>query len=160
MDDAGNFFFSTPQDNANPHDDWGPSDNDQRHRIVFNGTYDWRGWQLSGVFIYGSALPFNPQTGNDRNNDTTVNDRPAGVGRNSERGFDYASLDLRIGRRVRLGGRWTADFTVDAFNVLNRTNLQIPNNTFGTGSTPSPNFGRATAAADPRQVQIGMRVQF
>ncbi|HEX2445862.1 MAG TPA: carboxypeptidase regulatory-like domain-containing protein [Vicinamibacterales bacterium] len=160
MDDAGNFFFSTPQDNANPHDDWGPSDNDQRHRIVFNGTYDWRGWQLSGVFIYGSALPFNPQTGNDRNNDTTVNDRPAGAGRNSERGFDYASLDLRIGRRVRLGGRWTADFTVDAFNVLNRTNLQIPNSTFGTGSKPSPNFGRATAAADPRQVQIGMRVQF
>jgi hypothetical protein len=160
MDDAGNFFFSTPQDNFHVHDDWGPSDNDQRHRIVANGAWDWRGWQLSGIFLYASALPFNVQTGNDRNNDTMVNDRPAGVGRNSERGWDYASLDVRIGRRLVIGSRWTADLTVDAFNVLNRTNLLNPNATFGTGTVPLPSFGRATAAGDPRQLQIGLRLQF
>jgi Carboxypeptidase regulatory-like domain/TonB dependent receptor-like, beta-barrel len=160
MDDAGNFFFSAPQDNFNVHDDWGPSDNDQRHRVVANGAWEWRGWQLSGIFLYASALPFNVQTGNDRNNDTTVNDRPAGVGRNSERGWDYASLDVRIGRRLVIGSRWTADLMVDAFNVLNRTNLLNPNATFGTGTVPLPSFGRATAAGDPRQLQIGLRLQF
>ena len=114
-----------------------------------NGTWDWRGWQLSGIFLYASPLPFNVQTGNDRNNDTTVNDRPAGVGRNSERGFNYASLDVRIGRRLAIGSHWTADVTLDAFNVLNRTNLLNPNGTFGTGAIPLPSFGRATAAGDP-----------
>ena len=43
-------------------------------------------------------LPFNPVTGNDRNNDTTVNDRPAGVGRNSARQPATSSLDLRVSR--------------------------------------------------------------
>ncbi len=38
LDDAGNAFFSTPQDNFNVHDDWGLSDNDQRHRLVLSGS--------------------------------------------------------------------------------------------------------------------------
>ena len=38
LDDAGNAFFSTPQDNFIVHDDWGRSDNDQRHRVVLSGT--------------------------------------------------------------------------------------------------------------------------
>ena len=116
-DDAGNFFFSTPQDNGDVHADWGPSDNDQRHRVVLSGNIlapdgsrsllarGLLGCQLSWVFGYASALPFSPLTGNDRNNDTTVNDRPAGVGRNSARGFDQASLDLRLARRVRTRAR-------------------------------------------------------
>jgi hypothetical protein len=44
--------------------------------------------------------------------------------------------------------------------VLNRTNLLFPNQTFGTGLTPLPAFGRPTAAGDPRQVQLGLRVEF
>jgi hypothetical protein len=44
--------------------------------------------------------------------------------------------------------------------VLNRTNLLNPNATFGTGTVPLPSFGRATAAGDPRQLQIGLRLQF
>jgi hypothetical protein len=58
----------------------------------------------------------------------------------------------------------TENFDVEAiaesFNVLNRTNLQFPNNVFGTGSTPPPSFGRPTAAADPRQIQVGLRLSF
>jgi hypothetical protein len=52
---------------------------------------------------------------------------------------------------------------VEAFNVLNRTNLQIPNNTFGPGIypiNPLPAFGQATAAGDPRQIQLGLRFGF
>jgi hypothetical protein len=73
-------------------------------------------------------------TGADRNNDTNVNDRPAGVGRNTGRGFDYASLDLRLSRRFALGERANLETIVEGFNVLNRANLQLPNNTFGTAA--------------------------
>jgi hypothetical protein len=38
IDDAGNFFFSTPQDNSNVRDDRGLSDNDQRNRLVVSGS--------------------------------------------------------------------------------------------------------------------------
>lgn len=37
--------------------------------------------------------------------------------------------------------------SIDAFNVLNRVNDQVPNNIFS-----SPTFGRPTAANDPRQL--------
>jgi hypothetical protein len=170
-DDAGNAFFFSPQDSTSIAGEWGPADNDQRHRLVVSGSLQgppdgggWRrfarGWTLSGVFSYGSALPFNVVTGADDNNDTNVNDRPSGVGRNSERGFDFASLDLRLSKRLRLGGRRALEVIVEGFNVLNRANLQLPNNTFGPGPAPRPAFGQPTSAADPRQVQFGVRVDF
>jgi hypothetical protein len=159
MDDAGNAFFSSPQDSHDVRADWGPSDNDQRHRVSLSGLTSVRGWMFSWVYAYASAAPFTVQTGGDRNNDTNANDRPSGVSRNSERGFDAATLDVRIGRRFGIGGAGL-EVSVDAFNVLNRTNLLFPNNTFGPGTTPLPAFGRATAAGDPRQVQLGLRVDF
>jgi len=33
-------------------------------------------------------------------------------------------------------------------------------NNDGTGATPNANFGRPTAAADPRQIQFGLRLSF
>ncbi|HEY8184789.1 MAG TPA: TonB-dependent receptor [Pyrinomonadaceae bacterium] len=173
LDDAGNAFFFTPQDNFNLRDDRGLSDNDQRHRLTLSGTFEApgrasqqlagrivRGFQLSYIFSYGSSLPFNIVTGADRNFDTNVNDRPVGVSRNSGRGFDFASLDLRLSRRFRLSEKMQLETLVEGFNVLNRANLQLPNNTFGTGATPLPSFGKATAAADPRQLQLGLRLSF
>jgi hypothetical protein len=52
------------------------------------------------MFLYASALPFNVQLNYDRNYDTSLNDRPYGVGRSTARGFDYASLDIRQTRPV------------------------------------------------------------
>jgi hypothetical protein len=48
----------------------------------------------------------------------------------------------------------------ESFNILNRTNLQFPNNSFGTGSTPPATFGKATNAGDPRQNQMGLRLSW
>ncbi|HEV2802503.1 MAG TPA: TonB-dependent receptor [Pyrinomonadaceae bacterium] len=175
IDTSGNFFFSTPQNNFNLRDERGLSDNDQRHRLTFSGSLEappadgqdaslWRratrGFQLSYIFTYASPLPFNIQTGTDRNNDTNPNDRPLGVGRNTGRGFDFASLDLRLSRRFRLTERVRLEALAEGFNVFNRANLQLPNNVFGTGQTPNANFRTPTAAADPRQLQFGLRLDF
>lgn len=173
LDDAGNAFFFTPQDNFNLRDDHGLSDNDQRHRLTLSGMFEaprpagkgltgrvLSGFQLSYIFSYGSRLPFNIVTGNDRNFDTNVNDRPVGVARNSGSGFNFASLDLRLSRHFRLTERVQLETLVEAFNVLNRANLQLPNNTFGVGAIAPATFGQPTAAADPRQLQFGLRLSF
>ena len=173
LDNMGNAFFFTPQDNFNLRDDRGRSDNDQRHVLAISGSLAApetasggllrriiAGFQLSSIFRYGSALPFNITTGADRNNDTNVNDRPVGVGRNTGKGFDFASLDLRVSRRIRFTERLGLEVIAEGFNILNRANFQLPNGTIGTGATPNANFGRPTAAADPRQIQFGLRVSF
>ena len=172
IDDAGNFFFSSVQDNFNIRGDRGLSDNDQRHRLVLSGTLDapqdkangagrWlRGFQFGYIFTAASRLPFNVLLGTDRNFDSNNNDRPLGVGRNTGRGFDFASLDLRVSRRFRLTERVDLQLLAEGFNVLNRANFGVPNNTFGSGVNPLPPFGRPTAAFDPRQFQFGMKVSF
>jgi hypothetical protein len=174
IDDVGNAFFFTPQDNFDLRAERGLSDNDERHRLAVSGSFEapaaarlesglrraLSGLQLSYIFQYGSRLPFNVQTGADRNFDTNVNDRPPGVGRNTGRGFDFASLDLRLSRRFRFSEHLSLETIVEGFNMLNRANLQLPNNTFGTGATPLPNFGRPTAADNPRQIQFGLRLNF
>jgi hypothetical protein len=173
IDDAGNFFFSTVQDNFNLRDDRGLSDNDQRHRLVLSGTLEapqqgktngfarlLNGFQFGYIFTYASRLPFNVLLGSDRNFDGNNNDRPIGVGRNTGRGFDFASLDLRVSRRFRLTERVDLQLLAEGFNVLNRANFGVPNNTFGAGVNPSPTFGQPTAAFDPRQFQFGMKVSF
>jgi hypothetical protein len=171
IDDAGNFFFSTPQDNFNVRGDRGLSDNDQRHRFVVSGSFQaptkkssvprvLRGFELSYIFTYASRLPFNILLGSDRNFDTNNNDRPVGVGRNTGSGFDFASLDIRLGRQFRISERFKIEITADGFNLLNRANYAVPNNTFGSGATPLPTFGQPTQAFDPRQFQFGLRLNF
>jgi len=173
IDNSGNFFFSTPQDNANLHDERGLSDNDQRHRLTLSGSFNtpspgkgslakqiYGGFQLSWIFSYASRLPFNVLYGSDRNADTNNNDRPVGVGRNTGRGFDFSSFDMRLSRRFSFTERLHLDLLVEGFNLLNRSNFSVPNNTFGNGTTPLVTFGRPTAAFDPRQVQVGFKLAF
>jgi hypothetical protein len=175
IDDVGNAFFFSPQDNFNLRDERGLADNDQRQRLALSGSFEapavggkepalrraLSGFLLSYIFQYGSRLPFNVVTGTDRNNDTNVNDRPAGVGRNTGRGFDFASLDLRLSRRINFGEHTNLEVIAEGFNVLNRANLQLPNNTLNP-LNPSTlvSFGRPTAADNPRQIQFGLRLNF
>jgi hypothetical protein len=168
LDTSGNFFFSQPQNANDIAAERGRSDNDQRHRLAISGTLTppralndtllhrvVNGWLFSYVFTYASALPFNIQLPNDRNGDTNFNDRPVGVGRNTGQGFDYQSLDLRLSRAFGLIHGVSLEAIVDAFNVLDRANYQVPNNIFG-----APTFGRPTAVNDPRQFQLGLRLLF
>jgi hypothetical protein len=146
-------------------DEKGPSANDQRHRLVASGTATmpddatgWRralrGFQASVIGSYGSALPYTITTGNDRNNDTTVNDRPEGVGRNTARAWSSASVDLRVSRTFRVG-RARTEQLAEAFQPVQPDQPPVAQRRVGTGATPLPAFGTATAAGDPRRCSSG-----
>ncbi len=75
-DNAGNAFFFSPQDNSNLHDEWGPADNDQRHRLALSGTFETprgnsnsairralSGFQLSYIFSYWLTSSFQYSSG-------------------------------------------------------------------------------------------------
>jgi hypothetical protein len=171
IDNTGNAFFNGPQDNFNVRDDRGLSDNDQRHRLTLSGQFavprksnsqGWQtvfqGFQFSPIFSYGSPYPFNVVTGGQTLQTTAA--RPAGVGRNTGVGFNYKDFDFRLSRDFRLKESVRLEAMAEMFNALNRTNLQFPNNTFGTGTAPLATFGKPTAANDPRQMQFGLRLSF
>jgi hypothetical protein len=178
-DDAGNAFFQTPQVQNDILADKGPSDNDQRHRLVVSGTVGsgtsaaihraLLGFQIGWVYSYGTALPFNIVTGADNNNDTTVNDRPSGVGRNSGRMPCFADLtqpcgtvtfDMRLSRVLSFSGSNQLELMLEGFNLFNRPNVVNINNTIGNGPAPSPAFEQVTAVGDMRQLQLGVRWSF
>ena len=54
-----------------------------------------------------SVTPYTITTGRDDNGDGTSNDRPAGVGRNTERGTATFVTNLRVSRAFALGGQRT-----------------------------------------------------
>jgi hypothetical protein len=173
-DTSGNAFFSSPQDANDIAAEKGPSDQDQRHRLVVSGTIGGPGAmagtartlervlggvQIGYVVSYATGVPFNIVTGNDRNNDTNANDRPIGVGRNSGRQDPVSTVDLRLSRGFSIGTQ-RLDVMLEAFNVLNYVNILALNNTYGTGTVPNAAFGQPTLAGDPRQMQVGVRWTF
>jgi hypothetical protein len=93
IDDISEFFFSAPINNFDPGQDRSRSDDDQRHRVVFNAIVNsptgpargWpahltHGWLLGGILQYYSPLPFNISTGTTTKQATTQ--RPCAVGLN------------------------------------------------------------------------------
>ncbi|HEY3939876.1 MAG TPA: hypothetical protein VGL97_20770, partial [Bryobacteraceae bacterium] len=178
LDDVGEFFFSTPINNFNIWQDWGRSDDDQRHRVVFDATIHssmakastvWErlshGFQLSGILQYYSPLPLNVTTGANTVQGTTARPTVNGsfIGRNTGTGFDFFSLSGRLSRTFAIGERYRLEAMAEGFNALNHRNNLIPNGTFGPGIypvDPLSTFGQATAVGDPRTLQLALRVSF
>ncbi len=75
--------------------------------------------------------------------------------RNSVVGPGYASLDLGVARLWRIAGGRQLELRWEAFNLLNRSNFDLPSRLFGT-----PNFGRIFSAKSPRDMQLGLKVSF
>jgi outer membrane receptor protein involved in Fe transport len=165
MANVGEFFFSSPIDPFDLEKDWGRSDDDQRHRLVVNGSVAFFGFQLSGMLQAYSALPFNITSGVTTLQGTAG--RPivdgAFIPRNAGIGPDFFSLGLRLSRQFAVGGRTRVEGLIEGFNLTNHTNVVTVNGNFGTGaypSNPTPNFGVPTAVGDPRSAQLGVRVRF
>jgi len=155
--DTEDFGF-VPQDHRFPGDERGPSLADARHQFV--GSVNTRlplGLQAAAVMTARSALPYNVTTGNDDNLDLFRDtDRPFGVSRNSARGADFWQLDLRVSKRWSRGAR-QVEVLAEAFNLTNRQNLTDFDGVNRSGSTT---FGKARSADSPRQIQLGVRIDF
>ena len=96
---------SLPANSRDPDAEWGPSSRDIRHRVftTMNYTFPW-GIRANVTNQYSSARPYTITTGRDDNRDGVSNDRPAGVGRNSERSASRFQTDLRVTRTFSFGG--------------------------------------------------------
>jgi len=159
-------IFTLPANNYDLRPEIGPADFDSRHRLNLMSVLElpW-GFRLGSVLSVATGIPFNITTGFDNNGDTVANDRPPGVTRNTGRGPGTMELDVRFTKAFKISHLWngdqqtdrghTAEFSVDAFNVTNHTNV-----TTVVGALSSPFFGRANEAAPARTLQFSVRYFF
>jgi hypothetical protein len=178
LNNVGEFFFSSPIDPYNIWQDYGRSDDDQRHRVAFDGGIHspmgpantaWKlisnGFQLSGILQYYSSLPMNITSGV-----TTVQGtggRPitngAFIGRNTGVGNDLFTVNTRLSRTFQMSERWRLEAMAEAFNLLNHRNNLTKNANFGSGAypaNPSPTFEQILSVNDPRSLQLALRLRF
>ena len=78
------------------------------------------------------------------------------AGRNILRGPGYASFDVSLLRRIPLSEWGTLSFEAQAFNLLNRTNFDLPQ----AVADQIGSFGRIFSAKAPRQIQFALRFSF
>ena len=169
IDDASG-VFDLPADSVTMAGERGRADFERRHRVNVAGTYGWQRdrLRLGAVLAAWSGAPFNITLGSDTNHDLVVNDRPAGVGRNTGNGPAFAQLDLRFTTVFRAPRPPSEDpqsakreqtdnleLTIDLFNALDRVNP-----TTYVGVITSPLFGRANLARTPRTAQVSLRYRF
>jgi Carboxypeptidase regulatory-like domain len=164
--------------------DWGPAGNDVRHRLnasLNNQIIKNLGLSLS--FNSSSASPYTLRTGLDDNGDLIFNDRPAGVGRNTERGDGAFNMNLNVNYNwtfgppaggpppigVFINGAGAspevrtfdqpARFRIGIFLFAN--NLTNHANYVGySGTITSPFFRQATAVTNTRRVEAGLNFGF
>ena len=146
-----------PQDHRNPGAERGPSLSDVRHRFAgtFTAELPWS-FQLASVVIAESAPPYSVTMGRgvDLNFDIFDNDRPPGVARNTERGDDFWQIDVRVSKWFGSGSR-RVELLAEVFNLANHRNWASFN-----GVLTSKTFRQPGNAEPPRQVQLGIRVDF
>ena len=178
MDDVGEFFFSSPINPFDPMQDWGRSDDDERHRLVINGSVNspmgpartvagrlTHGFRVGALLRYYSTLPLNITSGVTTVQGTAARPIVDGtfIDRNSGTGPDFFSLDIRASRAFRINPRLALEAFLEAFNVTNRENAVTMIGNFGSGTypaSPSPAFGRVTAVGEPRSLQLAVRARF
>jgi outer membrane receptor protein involved in Fe transport len=166
------------QDPRNLQGDYGPGDNDVRHRLVVSGLWNldyfgnaspvtkWvlGGWSISGILSIATGQPYSATVGSDLNNDgNNRNDRAPGVGRNTYRLPTQISLDPRITKEIPIGPV-RLQLIAEAFNVLNRSNVSSVNTTYYSlvsgKLVPQASFGTPLASSGARIVQLAAKLIF
>jgi hypothetical protein len=148
---------------------------DQRHRVTANGIWDvGRGFQVSGIYFFGSGERFRVNTGVDRrgeggqppgagqvggSNEQRVRADGSIVPRNTFVGDPIHRVDLRLQQRIPLAGAMRVDGMFEVFNLFNHAN-------YGSYTTNESNalYGRpafnSNIAYWPRVLQLGIRLAF
>jgi hypothetical protein len=78
------------------------------------------------------------------------------AGRNILRGPGLATFDLSLSRKFAIAERSSILAQVQAFNLFNRENLNLPDVFADNPAT----FGKIFSAKDPRQIQLALRFSF
>jgi hypothetical protein len=165
--DDGTFttFVSTPQDLYNRSLERANSNQDVRHRFITNFTATapddtfLRHFALSSIITLQSGRPFTEFVGFDANGDTNpVTDRVGTLGRNTYYGDHLYSWDLRISRYFQIREHYRLDLMVDAFNLLNRPNVDEVTSVYGAavvcGGTATPRNYKDQATIQTQQQAI------
>ena len=77
------------------------------------------------------------------------------TGRNALIGPGYAAVDAVVSRRLALGGTRALELRLEGYNLLNRTNFQLPDS-----FVDRPTFGQSLSAFARRQFQLAARFTF
>src|SRR5262249_45100670 len=181
--DSASEFDEQPQ---NPHalaDEWADSRYDQRHRLVASALFDLpigdeddrqpgraqSAWilalshiELAPMLTVGTGTPANVVTGGDDNRSRAFpfTSRPLGMSRNAARLPASATLDLRMIKFFNVKPHGKLDVVVEAFNILNRTNVSQINAVYGPVLTPAAAVGRPIEAGSARQIQFALDFEF
>ena len=144
------------------------------------------GWQLSGILFVRSGEPFSVTVSGDVANmgatnyanrigngnlaasersidrwfDTSAFGVPAqytigNAGRNILYGPGSTSMDVKIGKNWMLTEQLRLEYRLEMFNFTNTPNFGTPNGTLNNAQV-----ARITSAADPRRIQMGMKIVF
>jgi hypothetical protein len=165
IDDVSYAFFSGPVNNYNVGEDRSISDDNQKHRVVVDGTLHTslepaktltgkltHGFLLSSTLVYYSGFPFNITNGVSDIQTTTERPCLPGVSaaacataapgtmisRNSGQGFPSFTINSRLSRTFALGERFRLEGMAQAFNLVNTRNDLFPSGSFGTNPYPGP----------------------
>jgi hypothetical protein len=139
---------------------------DQRHRATINGIWTLPyGMQLSGLYFFGSGMRFATTYGGDLRLVGAGSSALLGPGgveapRNAFVGLPLHRVDLRLMKRVKLGGNRTIDGIVEVFNLFNHANYGSYSTNLSVASTyglPTQNLNQAYL---PRLMQLGFRFAF
>jgi hypothetical protein len=77
------------------------------------------------------------------------------AGRNILDGPGYQNVNASLLKNTRLSERINLQLRLEAFNLFNRPNFNLPDNFLG-----SPTFGQILSARDPRHLQFGAKLLF
>ena len=120
---------------------------------------------LSGALQAYSSPPFNIVTGATTIQGTAG--RPVVNGefieRNAGVGSRFFTASAKLSRSFAVAGPVELEGALEAFNVTNHKNAVARNTNFGPGAfptSPAAGFGDVTAVADPRTLQLAIRLRF
>src|SRR5207249_4516843 len=119
-----------------------------------------RNFLLSNIVILQSPRPFTLFVGFDANNDLIpAADRVGNLSRNTYKGDSFRSWDIRLSRTINLQERTRLELAADAFNLLNRSNVDEVVGVYGTynlcGGGQQPREYKDAASRAIQAVQVG-----
>ena len=89
---------------------------------------------------------------------------PGNVGRNTLLGPGKANVDFSVNKNFSLGETFNLQLRTEVFNILNRNNLGLPDNTgFAGGGAYAENAGLirpGRTVTRPREIQFGLKLIF